>query len=294
MNELENRIRRGLHAAGERIPESAHLAARPQPRTIPRRRIREPLIGIAAMVAVLSAVGVSFVMLSGVGTTAVTSGASNDGQSVATTPSVVTGTTFDGSSGPCSPVVTRDTLYLGGPAWEDNLAVHGFLLSLPAGPTATDLATAFVSRAIVGGGCELQITASTEADPGSAGSAVVVDVVPPATPVALQLIVDIATENGVIGVVAVRGVTAFDIVESGEDPVLHLQELPGKAAQVSVRFHKGDDVWELATTADQPDVPLVVPPTERDRFPDAQPDWVLFTVQDQNGSVLDAGGALIP
>lgn len=295
MNQLEDRIRRELNAAAERIPESSDLVARLQPDTGPHRPMRGPLVGVAAMATVLLVGGMSFVLLRGQANDDLASGSADQLRPTVTLPDAgVTGTTFDGSLGTCSPAVTRGTMYLGGPAWENNLTADGFMLSLPAGPTAADLATMFVSQAIVGDGCEHQITASTQTDLGDGRSAVAVDVVPPATPAALHLTVETAAEDGVIGVIAVRGMTSFDVATSGRDQVLHLQGLPAEAVNVSVRFRKGDDVWELAATADDGDVLLAVPSTETDRFSDARSEWVLFTVQDRNGAVLDVGGALIP
>lgn len=122
---------------------------------------------------------------------------------------------------------------------------------------------------------------------------VAVDVVPPATPEVVRLTVEIASESDVIGVTGVRGVTSFPVTASGGGAILHLDALPTGAETVSVRFRKGDDVWELAATANDQGIPLAVPSAETDRYPDAQAEWVLFTIQDRNGALLDAGGALI-
>ena len=291
MNQLEHRIRRELHAAGERIRDSVQPVVGARPNAEPRRPWRGPLAGIAAMATVMIVVGgVSLVVFRGPVDGDVASGPS-DGLRPGTS---VEGTVFDGSVGTCS-TVTRGTLYLGGPAREDNLAADGFMLSLPAGPTPIDLATTFVSRAVIGDGCEQQITASTESDLGDGRSAVAVKVVPPASPVDLRLTVDTAFEDDVIGVIAVRGATSFDVVTSGSEPVLQLADaLPPEAASVSVRFRKGEDVWELSVATNDRQIALVVPALETDRFPDAEPEWVLFTVRDRDGAVLDVGGALIP
>lgn len=294
MNQLEHRIRRReLHAAGERIRDSVQPVVGARPKAEPRRPLRGPLAGIAATASVMIAVGgVSFVVFRGPVDGDVVSGPL-DGLRPGT--GVVEGTVFDGSVGPCSPTVTRGTLYLGGPDWESNLAADGFMFSLPAGRSATDLATTFVSRAVIGDGCEQQITASTESDLGDGRSAVVVEVVPPASPVDLRLTVDTAFEDDVIGVIAVRGVSSFDVVTSGSETVLQLADaLPPEAALVSVRFRKGEDVWELSVATNDRQIALVVPALETDRFLDAEPEWVLFTVLDRDGGVLDLGGALIP
>ena len=292
MNHLEDRIRRELQRAGERIPES-HFGARQQSENSPRP-VRGPLVGIAAAATVLFVIGgVSFALLGGQAGLDSTSGGA-DGLRPATTLSETQGTVFDGVSGGCSPAVTRGTMYLGGPAWEHNLGGEGFILSLPTGPTAIDLATTFVSRAIVGEGCDHQITASTESDLGDGRSAVAVDVVPPAAPVALHLTVETAVARDLIGVTAVRGATSFDVAGRGDVPILHLDALPVEAVNVSVRFRKGDDVWEVSASADDNEIRLAVPATETDRFPDARPDWVLFTAHDRDGAVVDVGGVLIP
>lgn len=57
MNQLEQRIRRELHAAGERIPESIRPTIGAVPKAKRRRQLRGPVAGIAAMAAVVIAVG---------------------------------------------------------------------------------------------------------------------------------------------------------------------------------------------------------------------------------------------
>jgi hypothetical protein len=51
---------------------------------------------------------------------------------------VVEDSLFDGS-GLCSASVTRDTLYLGGPAWDGNMAVDDAMLPLPTAVSTTEL-----------------------------------------------------------------------------------------------------------------------------------------------------------
>lgn len=307
MNQLEYRIRRGLHAAGERIPESPLVASGKPPSVKPRRSLRGPLAGIAAMVAMLFVVGsVSLLFRGPVDGNAVSRPPDDLGPGLGTSDlstdttapsqgSIVEGTVVNGSAGSCSPTVARGILYLGGPASQNNLAANGFIFSLPAGPTAADFATTFVSSAVVGDGCEQQITASTESDLGQGRSAVGVDLIPPATRADLRLTVDIASEDDVVGITEVRGATSFDVVTREDAPaMLLLDVLPQEAASLTVKFRKGEDVWELSVSADEPQIALAVPPSETDPFSDAEAQWVLFTVLDRDGALLDVGGALIP
>ncbi|HVR78847.1 MAG TPA: hypothetical protein VMS99_10680 [Acidimicrobiia bacterium] len=152
-----------------------------------------------------------------------------------------------------------------------------------------------MSSAVVGDGCEQQITASTESDLGQGRSAVGVDLIPPATRADLRLTVDIASEDDVVGITEVRGATSFDVVTREDAPaMLLLDVLPQEAASLTVKFRKGEDVWELSVSADEPQIALAVPPSETDPFSDAEAQWVLFTVLDRDGALLDVGGALIP
>jgi hypothetical protein len=122
-----------------------------------------------------------------------------------------------------------------------------------------------------------------------------VDVFPPARPVELLLTVETTLLDDVIGVTAVHGITGFEVVTLDGSLVLRFVDaLPPDAATVTVRFRKGEDVWHLSSTPDDAEVALVVPSSEPDRFRDADPQWVLFTVHDSKGGVLDVGGELIP
>lgn len=195
----------------------------------------------------------------------------------------------------CSSNVTRDTIYLGAPAWQGNLAADGFLFSLPGAPSAGEVATSFVDRAVVGGGCEEQILALNESLLGGGRTAVAVKIIPPAAREDLRLRVETAARENVVGITAVHGVTPFDVAASGETPVLRLLgPAPLGAERVTIRFRKGEDVWEVSASNDNSEIDLTVPPAEMDRYPDTSPQWVLFSVVDSEGALLDVGGSLVP
>lgn len=297
MNQLEERIRRELHAAGERIPHSP-LPAVGERASEHRPWLPAPVVGIVALVAALVVVGgISMVLLGPAdGQPESPAAAATAAEpAVAGDNSVVAGTQPNGSTGPCNASVTRSTMYLGGPPWEGNLAAAGFIFALPDGPSAPDVAGSFVSQAVIGAGCEQQIGISSQSDIGGGRTSVGVEVAPPATTSDLRLVVDVGNAEGVVGVTGVRGATSFEVVTAGEAPALRLAgALPADADRLSVRFRKGDDVWELSLAAGETMVALEVPSGEVDRFPDAEPDWILFTASDRNGNVVDVGGTMIP
>jgi hypothetical protein len=53
MTKLEDRIRTGLHAAAQQLPETAERIATVEPQSRSPRRVRGPLVGVAVMVGVL-------------------------------------------------------------------------------------------------------------------------------------------------------------------------------------------------------------------------------------------------
>jgi hypothetical protein len=221
---------------------------------------------------------------------ATTAGAPSSEVTVDTAPTTATTVGGDNAVRPCDasvgdPLVTVDTLYLGGPANDQNLARPGAIFALPAGTPAVDVAMRAVGRAVIGYDCNITATAAADGN-------VVVSVAPPAssTPVALNL--RIAEVDDVVAVTAITGATEFETsVANGPPTLTFREELPAGTARVQVRFKKGDDVWEL--TADPtPNMPidLIVPAGETDRFPDQPVDWVLFTAFDDRDRLLDAGG----
>ena len=203
-------------------------------------------------------------------------------------------TTIEGSglTPACPPgtdTIGTGTLYLGGPASDQNLAAPGFIFSLPAGPTAVAVALKAIELPVIGQECS--ITAAPTPD----SSTVIVTVDPPAVPYPLRLNVNVDERDGIIGVTVVTGSTSFETNRIGDQATLTLIDgVPASATRVQVRFKKGDDVWEL--TADPTmgtAITLAVPNGETDRFPDQTIDWVLFTAIDANEHVVDAGGGLI-
>lgn len=189
--------------------------------------------------------------------------------------------------GPDAPDVA--TLYLGGPASEQNLAAPGFIFSKPSGPTALDIAIDAIGLPVVGWECS--ITAAPTSDAGT----VIVTVDPPAVPTSLRLEVNVSERDGVIGVTGITGSTSFETSSVDDQVTLTLVDgVPASATRFQVRFKKGDDVWELtADTTTATAITLAVPSGDTDRFPGEKVDWVLFTAIDANGHVVDAGGGLI-
>lgn len=181
------------------------------------------------------------------------------------------------------------TLYLGGPASDQNLAAPGFIFSQPSGPTAVDVAISAIALPVIGQECS--ITAAPTPDAGT----VSLTVNPPAVPSTLRLDVNVSERDGVIGVTGITGSTSFETTRVGDGATLTLIDgVPASAARIQVRFKKGDDVWELtADTTTGTAINLAVPNGETDRFPDQNIDWVLFTAIDANEHVVDAGGGII-
>lgn len=204
-------------------------------------------------------------------------------------------TTIEGGSGltpacpPGTDTIGTGTLYLGGPASDQNLAAPGFIFSQPSGPTAGAVALKAIALPVIGQECS--ITAAATPDAGT----VIVTVNPPAVPTSLRLDVNVSERDGIIGVTGITGSTGFETNRVGGGATLTLIDgVPASATRIQVRFKKGDDVWELtADTTTGKAINLAVPNGETDRFPDQNIDWVLFTAIDANEHVVDAGGGLL-
>ena len=190
---------------------------------------------------------------------------------------------------PGTDTIGTGTLYLGGPASDQNLAATGFIFSQPSGPTAVDVAISAIALPVIGQECS--IAAAPTPDAGT----VIVTVNPPAVPTSLRLDVNVSERDGIIGVTGITGSTSFETNRVGDGATLTLIDgVPASAARIQVRFKKGDDVWELtADTTTGTAIDLAVPNGETDRFPDQNIDWVLFIAIDANEHVVDAGGGLI-
>jgi len=213
-----------------------------------------------------------------------------DGVVVDTAPA----TTIEGSglTPPCpagTDTIGTGTLYLGGPASEQNLAAPGFVFSLPTGLTAVDVAMRAIALPVIGQECSISAAPSPDA------GFVIVTVDPPATPTSLRFTVAVAERDGTTGVTSITGSTRFETNRTGDQTTLtFIDGVPAKATRIQVRFKKGDDVWELtADTTLGTAITLAVPSGETDRFPDQPIDWVLFTAIDGNEHVVDAGGEMI-
>ncbi len=295
MTRLEDRIRTSLNTVAGLLPES-HEPIALSTSGSRRRSMQGPIVALASLAIVIIGIGGVSLFLRSAGSEGGAASGNEAPGSVSATVNPVEGTVVDGSDGLCDPSVTRGTLYLGGPASEENQAVHGFLFSLPAGWTPIDAATSMVSQAIIGAGCEDHITGGIQSDPSEGKSTVSVTVAQPATASQMQLAVETLETGDVIGVTGLDGSVAFEVIAVADDLVLQLlSEVPAEVADMSVRFRKGDDVWELSVDPSDPKpIALTVPDSEIDRFPEAEPEWVLFTLHDVNGTVLDAGGRLIP
>jgi len=209
---------------------------------------------------------------------------------VDTTPATVVA--GSGLTVPCpdgTDTVGTGTLYLGGPASDQNLATNGFIFSLPQGPTPVDVAIKAIGLPVIG--LECSITGIPTADDN------VIDVLvePPAVPAALDLAVTISETVDVIGVTRIEGTTSFEVTTTGGTPSLRLLDgVPSSAQRVQVRFKKGDDVWELSADPTLgTDIPLIVPGGEADNFPSEPVDWVLFTLIGTNERIVGAGGQVL-
>lgn len=295
MTHVEDKIRSSLKAAADLIPEEnapIGLSARQEK----RRVVRGPVVALAALVVVIVAVGGGSLLLFNLGS-------GNDATSSSEVPAPVAGTAspivdplVGGSDGLCDPAVSRGTLYLGGPTSESNLAVPGFIYSLPLGRTPIEAAVAMVSQTVVGPGCEPHISGSIQSDVNKLAASVFVAVSEPAAPIPMHLTVETLETSDVIGVTSIIGSVPFEVVAAQNQFVLRLNsEVPSQVVEMSIRFRKGEDVWELSVDKSAGwSAALIVPAGEADRFPDAEPEWVLFTLRDAVGNVLDAGGRLIP
>jgi hypothetical protein len=217
-------------------------------------------------------------------------GTTSTGVVIDTNPATtIEGTGLTPACPPGTDTIGTGTLYLGGPAWDQNLAAPGFIFSLPTGPTLVDVAIKAIALPVIGQECS--IIAAPTPDAGT----VIVTVSPPAVPTPLRLDVNIVERDGIVGVTGIRGSTSFETNHVGDQASLTLIDgIPASATRVQVRFKKGDDVWEL--TADPTlgtAIELAVPNGETDHFPDQAIDWVLFTAIDGDEHVVDAGGGLL-
>jgi hypothetical protein len=190
---------------------------------------------------------------------------------------------------PGTDTIGTGTLYLGGPASDQNLAAPGFIFSQPSGRTAVDVAIGAIALPVIGQEC------SIDATPAKGIGHVIVTVNPPAVPTSLRLDVNVSERDGIIGVTGIKGITRFETNRVGDGATLTLIDgVPASATRIQVRFKKGDDVWELtADTTTGTAINLAVPNGETDRFLDQNIDWVLFTAIDANEHVVDAGGGII-
>jgi hypothetical protein len=184
--------------------------------------------------------------------------------------------------------VTTDTMYLGGPASDQNLGAKGFLYSLSAGPTPVEVATRMVALAFTGHECA--VSGQTDAD----GTGVTVTISPPWVPEALLLDVSIAEHDGVIGVTGIGDRSDLEIRSTNDVTTVQFVEgAPPNTAAVDVRFKKGDDVWYLTPDpASAEPIALKVPAIETDRFPESDVDWVLVVFFDVDRKILGVTGAL--
>lgn len=226
----------------------------------------------------------------GVGVTSdvtVHSGATDTDSRVGT---VVTGTTPGNCPDHQNDLITTGTMYLGGPASEQNLGADGFLYSLPVGPTPVEVATQMMALAVAGDECA--VSGQTNAD----GTGVTVTINPPWAASSLTLDVSIAEHNGIVGVTGIGDRADLEINTTNDAPTVRFAEgmLPNTAT-VDVRFKKGDDVWFLTPdpVSAEP-IALEVPAIETDRFPDADVEWVLVVFFDVDRQILGVTGALTP
>ncbi len=225
---------------------------------------------------------------------------SNSGNDAAQTAAATDGDTTDATTpGDGQSVVPEHceesppaTLYLGGPPSEQNLAEDGFIYSLSEGTGVVDVATNALATSVIGQGCGAENPANLRGTDNADGTVTVV-VMPPAAPSEMTVEVTVAQLDTVVGVTGMQGAAQFLIGEASKSPTLTLTGgIPSAASNVSVRFKKGDNVWELSV---QPEAgtPIELKVPEVDGFPDANIDWVLFTIRDDAFHVIDVGGAVL-
>lgn len=225
-------------------------------------------------------------------TTMTTGSGSGSGEVSVTEPNdgTVPPATRVGQGSPCPQLdagVAPATLYLGGPPSDANLAAAGFIFSQPAGADPRDVATGMLGLPIVGSDCG--ITASAAAD-----GTVAVHVPASMYAAAMDLTVTVTSTSTAVGVTEIRGETQFDATRTGSTAELRLLDgIPESAVTMSVRFRKGEGMWELTTPVGGQAIALTVPVTETDRSSDAPVEWVLFTLFDAAGKIVGVGGVLV-
>ena len=206
------------------------------------------------------------------------------------------GTAFESDpaiSNPCPAGIEEQgppgTLYLGGPASDQNLARDGFLFSLPVGTPPVDVATALMGVPVTG--LECGIGGRT----GIATGTFEVTVDSYAGQPAMVVSVAVEERAGAVGVTEIAGLTAIEVERGSIAPMLRLVDgVPSGARIASVRFKKGDDVWELEADPRAGEaIELRVPTGEVDRFPEAAVDWVLVTIKDADGYVIDVAARVV-
>lgn len=182
------------------------------------------------------------------------------------------------------------TLYLGG---DDASATPGFIVSAPLGTSLDALAIRAIVNPVVGAECGGNDSNVVKTSANETTGSIDVTVLPPAAPIQMDLTLSTAETAAAIGVTNIQGATEFTVDRNGSVPVLQLGGgAPPEGAATSVRFRKGTIVWEVSTETTTGSIPLEVPAVETDAEPDAPVEWVLFTIRDEEGFVIDTGGTV--
>lgn len=284
MTRVDDQLRRAAMAVRKARGEASFTVR-------PPGRLRPSSVVAIAMVVGLLVVGLPMFLLKsgpepGIPDPVAGVGAASD----VTVPSGPIGTTPGNCPDRQDDLVTTGTMYLGGPASEQNLGADGFLYSLPVGPTPVRVATQMMALAVTGDECA--VSGQIDAD----GTGVTVTISPPWAAAVLTLDVSIAEHDDVVGVTGIGDHADLEINETNGAPAVRFVEgMPPNTATVDVRFKKGDDVWSLLPDpVSAAPIALEVPAVETDRFPDAEVEWVLVVFLDSDGQILDVVGALTP
>ena len=269
---------------------------------------RRPLLAVAAATVLLvGGVGIVLANRSSSDGVAVSSAPESDQDSV--TPATEPGTdpvletedpvatVYDESGGGSTPdecLFPPATVYLGDPGDGGATNRPDFIVSAPLGTPIEVLARSAIVEPVVGtecGGNDPDVVRTTS---DSATGTVEVTVLPPAAPIQMDLTLLTSEDSDGVGVTSIQGATQFGVDNNGPVPVLQLEGgAPSEGVSTAVRFRKGSVVWEVSVASTTGSIELQVPAIESDPEPDTEVTWVLFAVRDEQGFVVDTGGAVI-
>lgn len=269
---------------------------------------RRPLLAVAAAVVLLvGGVGIVLANRSSSDGVSVSSAPESDQGSVtpATEPgsdsALETGdpvaTLYDESgegSAPDECLFPPATVYLGDLGDGGATSRPDFIVSAPLGTPIEVLARSTIVEPVVGTECGGNDPTIVRTTSDSATGTVDVTVLPPAAPIQMDLTLQTSEDSDGVGVTSIQGATQFAVDNNGPVPVLQLEGgAPPEGVSTAVRFRKGSVVWEVSVPSTTGSIELRVPAVESDQEPDTEVAWMLFAVRDEQGFVVDTGGAVI-